>query len=74
MGKSFALVRGSMLKNDIFRPGDVVEIGNADPSRIGVVVSEVRKMFMAGETVLVLTDGRVERYLKDKLKKVISHE
>ena len=50
------------------KPGDVVEIKSEGPSRIGVVVSDSKKMFMVGETVLVLTDGQVKRYLKERLK------
>ena len=68
MGEGFAPIRGSMLKNEILRPGVIVEIGNAHPPKIGIVVSEARKMFMVGETVLVLTDGHIQRYLKDRLR------
>ena len=62
-----------MLKSKILKPGTIVEIGDTRPPKIGIVVSEVRKMFMVGETVLVLTDGHMQRYLKDRLR-VISHE
>ena len=61
-----------MLKDEFPKPGDVVEIQGSVPTKIGVVVSESRKMFMVGETVLVLADGCVERYLKEKLKVIKS--
>ena len=61
-----------MLKDEFPKPGDVVEIQGSVPTKIGVVVSESRKMFMVGETVLVLADGYVERYLKEKLKVIKS--
>ena len=54
--------------------GDLVEvIGNNGyvgytPPKIGVVVSGSKKMFMVGETLLVLIDGTVHRYLKDRLR------
>ena len=50
------------------KPGDVVEIKGTDPTRVGVVVEGSRKMFMVGETVLVLEDGQIKRYLKERLK------
>lgn len=50
------------------KPGDVVEIRNTDPPRFAVVMSGSKKMFMVGETVLVLENGQVERYLKERLK------
>ena len=62
-----------MLKNETLKPGVVVEVGNTHPPKIGIVVSEARKMFMVGETVLVLVDGHLQRYLKDRLK-VIGRE
>ena len=61
------------MKNQIPRPGDLVEIEGSHPPKIGVVVSEGRKMFMVGETVLVLADGYVERYLRDRLRVIKSN-
>ncbi len=50
------------------KPGDVVEIKNTDPPRIAVVMSGSKKMFMVGETVLVLENGEIKRYVKERLK------
>ena len=61
------------MKSKIPRPGDLVEVEGSHPPKIGIVVEEGRKMFMVGETVLVLTDGYVERYLRDRLKVIKSN-
>lgn len=54
-------------------PGDIVRVRlktSPETLRIGVVIREARKMFMVGEVIDVMVDGKIFHVREDHVEKI----